>query len=106
MAVARTTLSTGQVMKRLMRSTLAKYKCDVKSRMSLRPAVVDRIIKADPSAGVPLHRRRKAAAAMTIPAVEEVGRAARAPLGDDHARHPPPPCGPRPRTARAPQRAT
>ena len=43
--------------------------------MALRAAVVDRIIKADPSAGVPLPRRRKAAAAMTITAVEEVGRA-------------------------------
>jgi integrase len=43
--------------------------------MALRAAVVDRIIKADPSAGVPLPRARKSAAAMTIPAVEEVGRA-------------------------------
>jgi integrase len=43
--------------------------------MAMRAAVVDRIIKADPSAGVPLPRARKAAAAMTIPAVEEVGRA-------------------------------
>ncbi|RBY90011.1 site-specific integrase [Blastococcus sp. TF02A-26] len=43
--------------------------------MALRAAVVDRIIKADPSAGVPLPRARKAAAAMTIPDVEEVGRA-------------------------------
>jgi integrase len=43
--------------------------------MAMRAAVVDRIIKADPSAGVPLPRARKAAAAMTIPTVEEVGRA-------------------------------
>ncbi len=43
--------------------------------MALRAAVVDRIIKADPSAGVPLPRARKSAAAMTIPAVEEIGRA-------------------------------
>ncbi len=43
--------------------------------MALRAAVVDRVIKADPSAGVPLPRARKAAAAMTIPAAEEVGRA-------------------------------
>ena len=43
--------------------------------MAMRAAVVDRIIKADPSAGVPLPRARKATAAMTIPAVEEVGRA-------------------------------
>jgi integrase len=43
--------------------------------MALRAAVVDRIIKADPSAGVPLPRARKAAAAMTIPAAEKVGRA-------------------------------
>ncbi len=43
--------------------------------MAMRAAVVDRIIKADPSAGVPLPRARKAAAAMTIPVVEEVGRA-------------------------------
>jgi hypothetical protein len=43
--------------------------------MAMRAAVVDRIIKADPSAGVPLPRACKAAAAMTIPAVEEVGHA-------------------------------
>ncbi len=43
--------------------------------MAMRAAVVDRIIKTDPSAGVPLPRARKAAAAMTIPTVEEVGRA-------------------------------
>jgi integrase len=43
--------------------------------MAMRAAVVDRIIKADPSAGVPLPRARKASAAMTIPAVQEVGRA-------------------------------
>lgn len=43
--------------------------------MAMRAAVVDRIITADPSAGVPLPRARKAAAAMTIPAVEAVGRA-------------------------------
>lgn len=43
--------------------------------MAMRAAVVDRIIKSDPSAGVPLPRARKASAAMTIPAVHEVGRA-------------------------------
>ena len=43
--------------------------------MAIRAAVVDRIIKSDPSAGVPLPRARKASAAMTIPAIEEVGRA-------------------------------
>jgi integrase len=43
--------------------------------MAMRAAVVDRIIKSDPSAGVPLPRARKASAAMTIPAIEEVGRA-------------------------------
>jgi integrase len=45
------------------------------AHMAFRAAVVDRVIKADPSAGVPLPRARKASAAMTIPAVEEVGRA-------------------------------
>jgi integrase len=43
--------------------------------MAMRAAVVDRIIKSDPSAGVPLPRARKASASMTIPAVDEVGRA-------------------------------
>ncbi|MGX5655925.1 tyrosine-type recombinase/integrase [Geodermatophilus nigrescens] len=42
--------------------------------MALRAAVVDRVIRADPSAGVPLPRPRRAAAAMTVPTVEEVGR--------------------------------
>ena len=45
--------------------------------MALRAAVTDRIIRADPSAGVPLPRPRRAAAAMTIPTVEEVGRVLR-----------------------------
>jgi integrase len=43
--------------------------------ISLRAAVLDRVIKADPSAGVALPRTRKAAAAMTIPTPEEVGLA-------------------------------
>ncbi|SDL65619.1 hypothetical protein SAMN05660642_00599 [Geodermatophilus siccatus] len=43
--------------------------------MAMRAAVVDRMINADPSAGVPLARAREAAVAMTSPAVEEVGRA-------------------------------
>ncbi|CCG05160.1 tyrosine-type recombinase/integrase [Blastococcus saxobsidens] len=43
--------------------------------MAMRAAVVDRIIKSDPSAGVPLPRARRASASMTIPAVDEVGRA-------------------------------
>ena len=42
--------------------------------MALRAAVTDRVIRADPSAGVPLPRPRRAAAAMTVPTVEEVGR--------------------------------
>jgi integrase len=45
--------------------------------MALRAAVVDRLIRADPSAGVPLPRPRRAAAAMTIPTVEDVGVACR-----------------------------
>ena len=43
--------------------------------ISLRAAVLDRVIKADPSAGVALPRTRKASAAMTIPTPEEVGTA-------------------------------
>ncbi|WP_164702610.1 site-specific integrase [Modestobacter sp. KNN46-3] len=41
----------------------------------MRAAVLDRVIKADPTAGAALPRRRKAAAAMTIPTAEEVGTA-------------------------------
>src|SRR3954465_7473611 len=43
----------------------------------LRPGawVADRVIKADPTAGAALPRRRKAAAAMTIPTAGEVGAA-------------------------------
>ena len=43
--------------------------------IALRAAVVDRIIKADPSAGIALPRVRKSSAAMTIPTVEDVGLA-------------------------------
>src|SRR3954452_13061050 len=43
--------------------------------MALRAAVVDRIIRADPSAGIALPRTRKSSAAMTIPTTEDVGRA-------------------------------
>ncbi|CAN5411687.1 site-specific integrase [soil metagenome] len=43
-------------------------------RSVFRAAVVDKIIVADPSAGVTLPRRRRADAAMSIPTVEEVGR--------------------------------
>src|SRR3954451_1039884 len=42
---------------------------------ALRAAVIDRIIPADPAAGVALPRVRKSSAAMTIPTPEEVGRA-------------------------------
>jgi integrase len=41
----------------------------------MRAAVLDRVIKADPTAGAALPRRRKAAAAMTVPTAEEVGTA-------------------------------
>lgn len=43
--------------------------------IALRAAVVDRIIKADPSAGVALPRTRKSSAAMTIPTTDDVGQA-------------------------------
>jgi integrase len=43
--------------------------------IALRAAVVDRIIKADPSAGIALPRVRKSSAAMTIPTTEDVGLA-------------------------------
>jgi integrase len=42
-------------------------------RAVLRAAVADRVIPADPSEGVTLPRRRKSAAAMTIPTTAEVG---------------------------------
>ena len=42
--------------------------------MAMRAAVVDRIIRTDPSAGVPLPRTGRASS-MTIPVVEGVGRA-------------------------------
>ncbi|MFC7501455.1 tyrosine-type recombinase/integrase, partial [Nocardioides sp. GCM10030258] len=43
-------------------------------RSVFRAAVTDRVITADPCAGVVLPRRRRADAAMRIPTVEEVGR--------------------------------
>jgi integrase len=43
-------------------------------RSVFRAAMNDRIIAADPSAGVALPRRRKSDAAMRVPTVEEVGR--------------------------------
>ena len=43
--------------------------------MSLRAAVVDRVIPTDPSDRVPLPRVRRAGAAMTIPTVEQVAAA-------------------------------
>lgn len=42
---------------------------------AFRAAVTDRIIPADPAAGVALPRVRKSSAAMTIPTPEDVGRA-------------------------------
>jgi integrase len=43
-------------------------------RAVLRGAVADRLIPVDPSEGLTLPRRRRAAAAMTIPSTEQVGR--------------------------------
>ena len=43
-------------------------------RSVFRAAVADRVIAVDPSIGVALPRRRKAEAAMRVPAVDEVGR--------------------------------
>ena len=43
-------------------------------RSVFRAAVADRVIAADPTAGVALPRRRKVEAAMRIPTVEQVGR--------------------------------